>query len=139
MTPTTYGYENPDTGDLSKGSTGWMAQINFDIARLDAHSHNGIDSVLLNISSFATQTVNAPAGSWVANSGGSGLPSSGYKQTVTAPVVIGEVNNYIIKFLVNTAGATQYQELDLFYTRASATTITIYCSDNSIAVLCVFR
>ncbi len=129
---TTYGYLNPSQGDLSKGINGWMAALNFDILRWDGHSHNGIDSALLNISSFPSLTVTALAAGWGANAGGSGLPSSGYVQTITVPAAITEINNYMVKFLVNSGGSTQYQPLEL-------TTFNLYCNSNAIDVLCVFR
>jgi hypothetical protein len=60
-TTTTYGYLNPVTSDLSKGSNGWMASYNFNVSRFDSHSHNGIDSPLLNFGAIAASTVIAPA------------------------------------------------------------------------------
>jgi hypothetical protein len=139
MVTTTYGYLNPSSGDLSKGTNGWMAAINFDFSRWDGHSHNGVDSALLNIGAIAAQTVVAPSGSWTVNSGGTGLPSSGYVQTVTVPAAIGEINNFSVKFIINTSGSTQYQPLDLFYARLTGTTFNLYSNSNSIDVLCVFR
>jgi hypothetical protein len=139
MLTTTYGYLNPSAGDLSKGTNGWMAQVNFDITRLDGHSHNGVDSALLSINSYAAATVTAPSGSWGVNPGGSGLPSTGYVQTVTTPASISEINNFSVKFLISTAGSRQYQPLELFYARITGTSFKLYSSDNSIDVLCVFR
>lgn len=139
MNVTTYGYQNPSTADFSKGANGWMLAYNFNISRLDGHSHNGIDSVLLNFTSVAAQTVTAPSGSWITNVGGSGLPASGYVQTVTVPPAVAEMNNYSLKFLISTAGATQYQPLNLFYARITGTTFKLYSNSNTIDVLCVFR
>lgn len=139
MQTTPYGYLNPDSGDLSKGTNGWMAAFNFNILRWDGHSHNGIDSVLLNIASISSQTVTAPSGSWIASSGTAGRPVGGYQQTVTVPASVTEINNYTVKFLISTAGSTQYQPLQLFYARETATTFTVYCNDNTVDLLCVFR
>lgn len=139
MQTTTYGYLNPNQGDLSKGLNGWMAAVNFDIARFDSHSHNGVDSPLLTFGSIAAQTVVAPSGSWTASTGGTGLPASGYMQTVTVPASIAEINNFNVKFLINTAGVTQYQPLNLFYARLTGTTFNLYSNSNTIDVLCVFR
>jgi hypothetical protein len=139
MQTTAYGYLNPDQGDLSKGTNGWMAAVNFDIDRLNGHTHNGVDSPLLNFGSIAAQTVVAPLASWIASTGGTGLPASGYMQTVTVPAAISEINNFNVKFLINTAGATQYQPLNLFYARLTGTTFNLYSNSNTIDVLCVFR
>lgn len=47
-TTTTYGYKKPATGDNGANSgDGWAANVNFNTDRLDAHSHNGTDSVIL--------------------------------------------------------------------------------------------
>jgi hypothetical protein len=64
-----------------------MAQLNFDIIRLDGHTHDGINSSLLPLSSFPPYTVSAPAASWVLN-------SSGYSQVVTVPAGVTEFNLY---------------------------------------------
>jgi hypothetical protein len=139
MQTTVYGYLNPSNGDLSKGANGWMAQINFDILRIDQHSHNGIDSALLSSSSFVSTSVTAPASSWITSTGGTNLPASGYQQDVTVPAGVSEINNFMIKFLVSTAGTRVNQPLQLFYSRLTATTFRLYCNDNTLDVLCVFR
>lgn len=139
MNVTTYGYENPSTGDLSKGINGWMAAYNFNVLRFDGHSHNGLDSVLLNFGVIASQTVIAPSGSWVSSTGGTGRPASGYMQAITVPAAVTDINNVNVKFLINTSGVTQYQPLNLFYARLTATTFQLYSNSNSIDVLCVFR
>lgn len=139
MQTTTYGYLNPQSADLSKGANGWMAAYNFNVLRADGHSHNGVDSVLLSISSLSALTVTAASGSWTNNSGGSGLPISGYVQSVTVPAGVGEINNYLVKFLISTSGSTQYQQVYLFYNRTSGTTFDLYSNNNAIDVLCVFR
>lgn len=140
MLTTTYGYLNPSDGDPSKGTlNGWMYAMNFNIERFDGHTHNGVDSPLLQIPNFAPYTVTAAAGSWLVNPGGSGLPLTGYYQAVNLPTGLGELNNFTPKFLINTAGPRQFQPLQLFYTRVSATVFNLYCNDNSIDVLCVWR
>lgn len=136
---TTYGYLNPNSGDLSKGVNGWMAAMNFNILRWDGHSHNGVDSALLNFASIQPQSVSAPSGSWINAAGTAGRPQGGYQQTVTAPASVTEINNYNIKFLVSTAGNRQYQPMNLFYARETATTFTVYCNDNTVDLTCVFR
>ncbi len=140
MDTTTYGYLNPTIGDKSKGSlNGWMYAMNFNIDRFDGHTHNGVDSPLLSIPNFSPYTVIAEAADWVVNSGGTGLPSTGFHQEVNLPTGLGELNNFTPKFLINTAGPRQFQPLQLFYTRISATVFDLYCNDDSIDVLCVWR
>lgn len=139
MTPTAYGYLIPDTGDLSKGANGWMAANDFNWARISGHTHDGVDSPTLAVNAFSPYTKNAPAASWAANPGGSGIPAGGYVQTVTVPTGITEMNDYMIKFLINTAGATRYQQVYLDYNRLTGTTFQLFSNDNSVDILCVFR
>ncbi len=139
MTPTAYGYKIPDTGDRSKGSNGWMSASDFNWARISGHTHDGIDSPVLTSVSFASMTVTAPAASWVANAGGSGIPAGGFKQTVTVPAQITEMNDFTLQFLISTVGVTQYQRVYLDYKRLSGTSFTVYCNDSSLDILCVFR
>ena len=132
MTPTAYGYKVPDTGDLSKGVLGWFSDLVFNWLRMSGHSHNGTDSVQLLLTAIATPTVVAPSGSWT-------VSGSGYSQLVTCPAPITEINNQVVKFLINTAGGRQYEELKLEYVRVTGTTFTLYCNDNTVDILCVFR
>lgn len=136
---TVYGYLNPITGDLSKGANGWMHSLNFDWDRIDGHTHNGIDSAFLTPAAVVPATVTAVSGGWGANTGGSGLPSAGYVQTVTTPPAVGEINNFSVTFRQSSSGVKQYQPLELFYTRVTGTSFYLYSNDNSIDVLCVFR
>lgn len=139
MTPTAYGYLVPDDGDLSKGASGWMAAEEFNWTRISAHTHNGTDSALLSSLTFASSTVVAAAGSWAANTDGSGSPAGGYKQTVTVPAGITELNSYNPKFYFSSAGNKQYQQVFLDYKRSTGTTFVLYCNDNTVDVTCVFR
>ena len=141
MTTTPYGYLNPIPGDLSKGSFGWMASWNFNVTRFDAHSHNGVDSPVLASANIGTSSVVASAASWTANTGSNvqGIPAKGYSQLVTVPSTIFEMNLLSLTFLIATSGTRQYQPLALFYSRQTATTFTLYCNDNTVDVLCVFR
>lgn len=143
MNITTYGYENPSSGDLSKGTNGWMAQVNFDISRLDGHTHNGIDSALLSINSIAPLTLAVASGSWASNSGtpgsgGSGTPAGGFFQLLTVPAGILEINNYIIKFYVSSGNLTS-EPVYLLYKRVTATTFNLYSNDSTLNLVCVFR
>lgn len=136
---TAYGYRIPDTNDLSKGASGWMTSLAFNWARVSAHTHNGTDSPLLTINAFSPYTVEALSGDWAANPGGSGIPAGAYRQLVTAPAGITEVNDYLVKFIISTVGATRYQQVYLDWQRQSGTTFYLYCNDNTIDILCVFR
>lgn len=139
MHTTTYGYKIPDTGDLSKGANGWMAASDFDWARIGAHTHDGIDSPTLNSLNFTSSSVSAPAASWAANVGTSGQPIGGYKQTVTVPAGVTELNDFNIKFYISTVGTKRYQQVFLDYIRTSGTTFTLYSNNNALDITCVFR
>lgn len=132
MTPSTYGYRILDTGDLAKGTNGWFASIVYNWLRMDFHNHDGNNSALLSISSFAPYTVAVPAASWSST-------ANGYKQTITAPAGLTEFNNYSVKFVFTAPAGLVGHEAYLGYVRTSATTMDIYCNDNTAAFTAVFR
>lgn len=135
MQTLSYGYQVPDNGDLAvnPSGTGWYAQLVYSVTRLNNHSHNGVDSSLLNIFNLTTPSVVAPAASWVAN-------GSGYKQSVTLPAGIGDINNFIPKFYVSTVGARFGNELYLTYVRTgTGNTMDVYIADNTVDVTAIFR
>lgn len=132
MTPSTYGYRIPDTGDLAKGANGWFASIVYNFERLDDHNHDGNNSALLSLASFTSYSATLLAADWV-------VSGSGYKQTVTAPSGLTEFNNYNAKF-VFTAPAGKVGEIAyLTYDRITATTIDVYCNDITAAFTAIFR
>lgn len=132
MHVTTYGYQIPDTGDPAKGADGWMAAVVFNFERLDEHDHDGINSPLISSASFATSTSTIAAVGWSAS-------GSGYKQTITVPGAVTEINNYNVKF-VFTAPVGQVGQVALLnYKRLTATTYEVYCSDNTAAFTAYYR
>ena len=132
MHVTTYGYQIPDTGDKAKGTDGWMAAIVFNFNRLDDHNHDGINSALIPSSAFATYTSSILAANWVSN-------GSGYKQTITVPGDITEINNFTVKFVFTAPVGQVGQVAPLNYKRLTATTYEVYCSDNTAAFTAYYR
>jgi hypothetical protein len=132
MTLTTYGYKLPETGDLAKGADGWFQQLEFDIERLDGHTHDGVDSSLLPLSSFSPYSGTILAANWAAD-------GAGYKQTVTVPAGVTEVNDYNLKFIFTAPVARVGEVAYLAYDRQSATTYEVYCNDNTAAFTVVYR
>lgn len=128
MTITTYGYKNPDIGDRAKGTTGWMASYNFNVTRFDGHSHNGVDSALLTISSITALTQSISSASW-------GSSGNTYKQTVTVPAAVVEINNVIVKFINGANGHI----MPLHYVRLTATTYDLFCNDNTVNLTAAYR
>lgn len=132
MTPSTYGYRIPDTGDLAKGANGWFASIVYNFERLDDHNHDGVNSALLALASFSPYTATIAAAGW-------SVSGSGYKQTISAPAGLTEFNNYNAKF-VFTAPVGKVGEIAyLHYDRISATSIDVYCNDNTAEFTAYFR
>ncbi len=132
MTPSTYGYRIPDTGDLAKGANGWFASLVYNFERLDDHNHDGVNSTLLSFSSFAPYTATLLAASWVAS-------GSGYKQTVTAPAGLTEFNEFTAKFIFTAPAARIGEVAYLNYDRITATTIDVFCNDITAAFTAIFR
>lgn len=134
MTVTTYGYRLMQAGDLAKGTNGWFPTQEFNVSRLDGHSHNGVDSALLQLNSFAPYTTTILAAGWSLDGAG-----PGYVQTVTVPVGIAEVNNYMVKFVFTAPVGLIGQTAPLTYARQTATTYKLYCNDNTAAFTAVYR
>lgn len=132
MHVTTYGYQIPDTGDPAKGATGWYAAIVFDFNRLDAHNHDGNNSALLTVGNFAPYTGTILAAGW-------GSSGTGYKQTITVPAGITEINNYNLKFIFTAPAGMVGQGAYLGWKRLTATTYEVYCNDNTAAFTVVYR
>ncbi len=133
MTTTTYGYERPDTGDKANGASGWFTSLSFNVTRFDAHSHNGIDSTLLAMSSFTPYTTAILAAAWASDSAG------GYTQTVTVPAGLTELNNYNVKFVFTAPGGMVGETGYLGYKRVTATTYVVTCNDNTAAFTAIYR
>lgn len=133
MTTTTYGYRKPDDGDKAKGTNGWYASLNFNIDRFDAHSHNGIDSATIPLSSFTPFSQSITAVGWVTDSAG------GYMQTITVPIGVTEVSDYNVKFIYTAPVAKSGEVAYLGYDRQSATTYILYCNDNTATFTAIYR
>lgn len=133
MTTTTYGYRNPDIGDLAKNSTGWFASLNYNITRYDAHNHDGVSSALITISNFAPYTQAILAAAWSTDGAG------GYTQTVTVPAGVTDVSNYNVKFVFTAPGGKVGDVAYLGYTRVTGTTYLVHCNDNTAAFTAIYR
>ena len=132
MTPTTYGYRIMDVGDKAKGTNGWFESINFNFERLDGHDHDGVNSALLSFASFSPFTGTILAAGWT-------VSGSGYKQTVTVPAGVTEINNYNVKFIFTAPSGVVGEIAYLDYKRISATTFDVYCNDNTAAFTVLYR
>ena len=132
MDLTTYGYRLPEAGDPAKTASGWFASMEFNINRLDEHDHDGANSSLLPMSSLTPYSQSVLAAAWTAD-------TAGYKQTVTVPAGITEVNEYNLKFVFTApAGMVGYTAY-LGYKRLTATTYELYCNDNTAAFTVYYR
>lgn len=118
MLTLSYGYKQPETGD--KGSI-WFPALEFDINRLNLHSHNGLDSVKLSSSSVVATVQIVSAAGWVSQGGGT------YKQTVTCPAGI-TVDDYEIATWDNVAGNKLY----LTIAKVTANTFDVSINDNTV-------
>jgi hypothetical protein len=132
MVTTSYGYRVPEAGDRAKGSLGWYESIEFDIERLNDHSHNGIDSAQLNVNSFSPFTATLAAADWV-------VSGSGYSQDASTPVGIDDISNFNVKFIMTAPAGMVGEVAYLGYDRLTATTYRVYCNDNTVALTVLFR
>lgn len=132
MTLTTYGYKRPDDGDLAKGANGWFAQLVYNINRLDSHNHDGANSPSLTLGAFVPYTSAILAANWA-------VSGSGYKQTITVPAGVTEVNDYNMKFIFTAPAGKVGEVAYLNYDRLTSTTYDVYCSDNTAAFTAIYR
>lgn len=134
MITTAYGYQVPVSGDPSKGTTGWMPGYEFNVNRLNGHTHNGIDSALLTITNFTPYNVVAAAAGWVAT-------GSSYAQTVTVPAGVTEINNYNAEFYISATSGSAPVGARVYpvWSRVTGTTVQIFFNDNTCDVTMIIR
>lgn len=132
MTTTTYGYRLPDSGDLSRGTNGWFESYEFNVSRFDSHDHDGVNSSVLSLVNFPVYSSSILAANWTAD-------GVGYKQTITTPVAITEVNEHNLKFVFTAPGGQTGEIAYLGYDRLTATTFEVYCNDNTAAFTVYYR
>lgn len=118
-----YGYYDLIAGEES--STEWMPHITANVQRLATHSHDGVDSATLTISSLIKGTQTLLNTDWV-------VDGVGFKQTVTMPGAFTYANS-MMSFRLNKAG----DPLDGSYVYPTVIPIAaaqydIYVSDNTI-------
>ncbi len=117
----TNGYKNPETGDLSSS---WFADLNYDIERLNGHTHDGTDGEFINAKHITKSSATIAAASWGADLGG-----SSYKQTITVPAGF-SFNDTTLKFMIS-GGAFDGTVIYPSIIKMSATTYEVYINDNT--------
>lgn len=124
MQTLSYGYKKPETGD--RGSIFWPA-LEFDIQRLNDHSHDGTNSQKLLASSVQGIDDTILATNWVAVAGQTGT----YRQLVTMPPNV-LFDDYGMTFRVSSAGPAIGRQLALTVEKFAAGTFYVYINDNSL-------
>lgn len=113
MTTLSYGYllpQNTDTGDE------WFSALEFDIQRLNDHTHNGTNSAPI-----AKSTASLPSGSWIAAPIGGGLYYQDY--TFSNPF---NYDSFLFDFRLST-GELVFPTVE----RLASNQIRVYTNDNS--------
>jgi hypothetical protein len=132
MVTTSYGYRIPEAGDRAKGALGWYESIEFDVQRLNDHTHNGIDSASLNVNAFSPYSGTILAAGWTTS-------GTTYAQDITTPVGIDDINNFNVKFIFTAPVGSVGEVAYLNYDRLTATTYRVYCNDNTAAFTVLYR
>lgn len=119
------GYKLPQSGD--KGSS-FFPDLEFDIQRLNDHSHNGTDSAVLVGANVTATTVSLPSGSWV-------VSGNKFRQLVTMPVTptAMQFDNYYPVFKNSSTGEVIH---GVGVEKVSATTFYAYINDNTVSLTC---
>ena len=131
---TTYGYRQLDDGDAAKGANGWFESIEFDIARLDSHNHDGANSALITGSAITPFSNSILAAAWTVDGGG-------FKQTVNTPAGMAAVDiaDYNLKFVFTAPGGQVGRVAYLSWDRISPTSFDVYCNDVTAAFTVLYR
>lgn len=114
----TYGLKNPQNGD--PGSS-FFPDLNFDIARIDAHNHDGSNSALLTSQSINPVSASVSSAGWLATGS-----SGNYRQVVTTPPSI-DFDAYGLS--VRTSAGI---EINPTIEKITDTTFYIYVNDNAL-------
>ncbi len=123
MLTLTYGRKQPEDGD--KGSQFWPA-LEDNIARDDAHTHDGVDSPVIPTSNNTRGSVAVSSGSWLAN-------GTRFRKTVT--VASGySLATCIPMFLLNASGNRIYPH----YEKINNTSFYLYMPVDNLAVDVIF-
>lgn len=126
-TTLTYGRKVPLDGER-----GFFTNLEDNIARDDAHNHDGSNSPQLNTKNLTKDTSTILAASWAAVAGQAGT----FKQTITVPTGHA-VNSMLVKFYVN-GGGEDGHEIHPSIQKVSATAYDIFINDNSVEVKAVY-
>lgn len=125
MLTLSYGYLKPQTGD--KGSVFFPA-LEADIQQLNDHTHNGVNSALIQSSSIVATTQALVAADWVSVGGGR------YRQLVMMPGAM-QYDNFAILAKLTVLGHQFYPTID----KVTANTFYIYINDNSLDVTVYYQ
>lgn len=119
----TYGLKRPDTGD-----TGFFDELEFNITQLDAHTHDGVTSALIGVTSISATTQAVSSAGWGSVSGGI------YSQvvTMTSPLTYDQSS-------ISFRDSSTKEILHLKCVKASSNTFTVYSNDNTLALSVVYR
>lgn len=120
-TTTAYGYKIMAEGDPALT---WMDDTEDNWNRMSSHDHDGSDSSLLTPNAVTKYSSTISGASW-----GSDLGGGTYKQTITVPSGVLEINDFDLMTYITSTGERVYPRI----VRASATTYDIYSNDNSVA------
>lgn len=120
-----YGFQQPENGD--PGSV-WFPALNVDIQKLNDHTHDGVNSALLQLSSFTGGTVDILATDWTLDVAGR------YKQTVTVPTGY-NMDDFNPLFRLTASGDLVYPSVE----KVTGTTFDVFTIDNTLDYTAVFR
>ena len=119
-----FGYIKNQSGD--KGSVFWP-DLEFNIQRINDHSHNGVNSTRLDSTSIDPITQTVP------NTGWASLGDGNFKQTIT---VLAGVNLYKKVPIIFDALTTKLLNLSCHIT--SASTYDVWTNDSSLSLKVIY-
>jgi len=125
MKITSYGYFIPEAGDSSATKEKWMEKLSKNWVKQDIHSHDGINSPLVNFSNIQKKTKTIEAVDWE-------IFGNKYRAKVIMPSGYDFDNAYLKVNIDNFPHTYHGAELNPTITQYDSTSFWLYTIDNTL-------
>lgn len=118
--------------NLTDAATYYVIYDTADKIKLATSEANALLGTAINITDAVDNSTDNTINPWV-------VDGVGYKQTITVPAGIDDINNYNAKFVFTAPAGNVGEMAYLEYEKVTATTYDVYCNDNTTAFSVVYR
>lgn len=124
------GYKKPQTGD---SGTTFFPDLEFDIQRLNDHSHDGANSEKLSVISSKSMLQSNAGAAWVLVGG-----TDYYRKVITIPSVLVSGGYLLTEVNYQIRDSATGEILSLSNAKVSNTSFEVYSTDNSLSIDVVY-